>query len=96
MLVEDATHGSYQGFVLHPKWKAKRQEIIERDGGKCICCRATEDLVVHHKQYHVTPDGKKYMPWCYDNKYLATVCKKCHSKGHSLYKIPTFIINNNL
>lgn len=85
-------HGTYGQFLLMQQWKEKRSKILERDGYKCVLCGSTENLKVHHKQYHMTPTGKKYMPWCYDDKYLITLCAKCHASGHAKYKVPTFII----
>lgn len=88
-------HGSYGSLVLHPKWKAKRQQILERDNYQCVFCGSTEDLQVHHRQYHLDSQGRKYVPWNYDDKYLLTVCSRCHQKGHLLYHVPSFIINDD-
>lgn len=88
-------HGSYGALLFNPKWKEKRKKILERDGFHCIVCGSMENLEVHHKQYHVTPDGLKYAPWNYDDKFLVTICKKCHQSGHTKFKIPVFEINNS-
>lgn len=87
-------HGSYGELLWDERWREKRKRIINRDNGRCIFCGSSEDLVVHHRQYHVTEEGKKYVPWSYDDKYLITVCKKCHQAGHNKYKVPIIIIKN--
>lgn len=89
-------HGSYGALLFNPKWREKRQRILERDGFHCVICGSSENLIVHHKQYHVTPDGMKYVPWNYDDRYLITVCKNCHQSGHAKFKVPVFkVINKN-
>ena len=87
------THGSYAGLILHPKWKSKRKEIIERDNHRCIICSSKKGLQVHHRQYHFIYATKKFkVPWDYDNSLLITLCSKCHSRGHSKFKVPSLII----
>ncbi|MCM1443612.1 MAG: HNH endonuclease [Muribaculum sp.] len=86
-------HGSYGQFLLGPEWREKRRHIIERDNGKCVICGSTEELIVHHKQYHINSKGQKYFPWCYEDKYLITICKKCHIHGHARFNVPIFIID---
>lgn len=84
---------SYIEQLSDSRWKAKREEIIERDHGKCVNCGQTENLQVHHKQYHINKwTGMHYNPWEYENKYLVTLCEKCHEWGHQHYKIPNFNI----
>lgn len=45
------SHGSYGALVLHPSWKAKRKEILERDSHRCRICNSNTELQVHHRQY---------------------------------------------
>lgn len=87
-------HGSYGALLWDERWREKRQRILARDNYRCINCGSQEDLIVHHRQYHISLDGKKYVPWNYDDKYLATFCKKCHQSGHSKYDVPVRIISN--
>lgn len=88
-------HGSYNGLLLDPRWKQKRAKILERDNYQCQNCGCKDDLNVHHKQYHLfKPLNKFFPPWEYEDKYLITLCKNCHQKGHRLWKIPTKIIEN--
>lgn len=90
--MSDVIHGSYGSLLWDERWREKRQKIMDRDGHKCVICGSTDDLVVHHKQYHVTTEGKKYVPWNYDDKYLITVCKHCHQAGHRKYQVPIWTI----
>lgn len=84
---------TYETLLQNPKWLEKRKEIIVRDGNQCCCCGNKSDLQVHHRQYHIkSSTGEKKLPWNYKNKYLITLCKECHSKGHNKFKIPVFNI----
>ena len=84
---------SYEELLKAPQWKKKRGVILNRDNHKCRCCGSTNILQVHHRQYHITKKtGEKKDPWAYDNKYLITLCKACHEKGHKTYQIPQFNI----
>lgn len=87
-------HGSYGALLWDKRWREKRQRILARDDYRCVICGSGEELTVHHKQYHITPEGKKYVPWNYDDKYLITLCKHCHQSGHSKYSVPTITIHN--
>lgn len=85
-------HGSYGALLWDERWRDKRKRILARDNYECVICGNKEDLTVHHKQYHVSEDGLKYVPWDYDDKYLITLCKKCHQSGHAKYNVPIFTI----
>lgn len=85
------THGYYKELLFDKRWMEKRAQIIQRDGYKCIICGSDNHLVVHHKQYHIHRGTRiKYAPWEYDDRYLVTLCEKCHTKGHQLYDVPIF------
>jgi 5-methylcytosine-specific restriction endonuclease McrA len=74
---------------LDPKWQAKKVLILIRDNYKCRNCNSTENLQVHHRQYHFFEALKAYKdPWDYNNNLLITLCKNCHDRGHELYKVP--------
>ncbi len=86
-------HGSYGALVLHPNWKAKRKEILERDSYKCRICNSAEELHIHHRQYHFIKATKQFkVPWDYPENLLITLCSKCHNRGHSKYKVPSITI----
>lgn len=87
------THGSYAALVLHPNWKAKRKEILIRDQNRCVVCYDTNELQVHHRQYHFIKALKKFkVPWDYPDHLLITLCYKCHARGHSKFKVPSILI----
>lgn len=87
------THGSYGALILHPNWKSKRKEIIERDSFKCVICNSKKDLQVHHRQYHFVKATKKFkVPWDYPAHLLITLCSTCHARGHSKFKVPSINI----
>lgn len=82
-------HGGYGAALFDPRWKVKRKEILERDKDKCVICKSSLDLQVHHRQYHFSRRLNVFKdPWEYDNDLLITLCERCHQKGHRLYKVP--------
>lgn len=86
-------HGSYGSLLFDPRWKSKRAEIMIRDNNCCVVCSSADELQVHHRQYHFIKavNGFK-MPWAYSSHLLITLCKSCHQRGHSKFKVPTLII----
>jgi hypothetical protein len=74
----------YAEKLKDPKWKAKREEILERDGHECVYCREDHEkypdyeivkgvLDVHHRFYR---QGSE--PWEYPQEALITLCRECH------------------
>jgi hypothetical protein len=85
-------HGTYGALLFDPRWRARREQILNRDGNKCVICQSTSKLQVHHRQYQFNVKGNQFrLPWEYEDGLLLTLCESCHSRGHSKYKIP--IIN---
>lgn len=83
-------HGSYGAKLFDKRWRDYRKIILQRDGHKCVICSSESELQAHHKQYHFSElKGTFKDPWEYNNKYVITVCKKCHQKGHNRFKVPT-------
>lgn len=83
-------HGGYGATLFDPRWKARRIEILERDGRKCKICNSSEKLQVHHRQYHFSRSLNRFKdPWEYSNNLMVTLCQSCHQKGHRIYKVPT-------
>jgi hypothetical protein len=68
---------TYKQQLQTKEWKAKRLEILERDGHKCTVCESTEKLQVHHLYYRKTKKA-----WEYPNKALITLCRTCHEEEH--------------
>lgn len=87
------THGSYGSLLFDPKWRAKREIILQRDFHKCVVCGSSSDLQVHHRQYHFVVRNNQFrLPWEYEDRLLITLCESCHKRGHSKYKVPTINI----
>lgn len=86
-------HGSYGSLLFDPRWKAKRMEIIARDNCCCVICQNVDELQVHHRQYQfIKAENAFKMPWDYPHHLLITLCKSCHQRGHSKFKVPTLMI----
>lgn len=68
----------YKIALTNPLWRAKRLEILKRDGYKCTKCSKTTKLHVHHIIY-----SGEY-PWESKNEELITLCKKCHEAVHGI------------
>lgn len=83
----------YGDLLLDIRWKAKSNQIKDRDGKKCLNCGETKLLQVHHRQYHYVNALRDYKkPWDYPNDVLITLCKACHDQGHKQFKVPTIKI----
>ncbi len=77
-------------MLLTPEWKKKRLRILDRDNCKCRGCSNTKNLEVHHIHYI---QGNK--PWQVPDKYLITLCSKCHSKEHKGKNIQSFVLKKD-
>ena len=81
----------YGELLQKPEWLLKRDLIIKRDGHRCLNCGSTNNLQVHHRQYHKFSSTKYFKRPCdYKDKYLVTLCLDCHQTGHKYFKIPVF------
>ena len=90
---ETPAHGTYGALLFRPEWKAKREEILERDSRCCIVCKAVNSLQVHHRQYHfIVRQNQFKLPWDYPDHLLITICEPCHKNGHNKFKVPTINI----
>lgn len=57
-----------------PRWKALRQQALERDGYQCVRCGTRHRLEIDHVEpVRARPD----LAWSLRN--LQTLCGKCHS-----------------
>lgn len=64
----------HQEYINSPKWKAKRQMVLERDNFRCRKCGTGKNLDVHHITYeHI---GNEPL----DD--LVTLCRNCHENVH--------------
>ena len=65
---------TYKKYLDSPAWKMKRDKVIQRDGGLCVCgAQATQ---VHHKNYDNI--GKEPL------EELVALCEDCHNRVHHL------------
>ena len=68
----------YKNYLQSPAWKVKRDAVIQRDGGQCVCgAQATQ---VHHKTYKNI--GKEPL------SDLVALCQECHDRAHDPYVPP--------
>lgn len=68
---------TYAEQLKDVRWYFKRNEILLRDNNKCRKCGVTNNLHVHHKEYH-----RRQLAWEYNNIYLITLCASCHKEIH--------------
>ncbi|WP_229747191.1 HNH endonuclease [Mucilaginibacter galii] len=86
-------HGTYGQLLFDERWRTKRLDILARDRNQCIICNNTQELQVHHRQYHyIKAESQFKPPWDYPENLLITLCKKCHNRGHNKFKVPTLSI----
>lgn len=64
----------HQEYINSPKWKAKRQMVLERDNFRCRKCGTGKNLDVHHITYENI--GNEPL----DD--LVTLCRNCHEEVH--------------
>lgn len=59
-----------------------RNEVLSRDGYKCISCKSINNLIIHHKDG--TGMKSKYGSPTPNNKLnnLITLCRTCHNRVH--------------
>ena len=71
------------------KWyDGRREEVIQRDGSKCVKCGKRGNLDVHHKDGR----GRGYIGKIdNDLSNLITLCDGCHRKAHA--KRGKYILN---
>jgi hypothetical protein len=75
----------YGQKLQDPRWKLRRQEILQRDSFTCTRCKTNSNLQVHHIKY--TGD-----PWEAPDKDLVTLCAVCHKAVHGLKHLGSFIM----
>lgn len=64
---------------LHPMWRKRRKQIIQKDDFKCRQCGNTHKLVVHHLVYQ-----SGFQIWEYKDEHLVTWCENCHDTYHAV------------
>lgn len=73
---------TYKDKLKDIKWINRRNDILMKDGFKCVRCG--KDYLnggvfnIHHLIYY-----KDREPWQYDDKELITLCENCHKFVHN-------------
>lgn len=70
---------NYLEQLQTPEWKARAEQVKQRDGYKCQICGKNYILNAHHVLYE--PD---LLAWEYPDNYLITLCDTCHLYEHSI------------
>jgi hypothetical protein len=84
---------NYREKLADKRWTDKKAAILNRDGA-CTVCGTTNNLIIHHKQYHYIKRLNTFVdPWDYDDRYLVVLCRSCHERGHEQFEIPIKIID---
>lgn len=73
---------TYSEKLKHPKWQAKRLEVLKRDNFTCLGCESSENTLHVHHLYYVS--GRD--PWEYPMWSLKTLCEDCHSTSQEIAK----------
>lgn len=89
---------TYIEQLQHPKWKAKREIILERDSNKCVLCHEHNEI---HKQLHIHHRYyiNNHLAWQYPLSALVALCECCHNnyhKGNNYNNYGGFIPNKTL
>lgn len=66
---------SYRAYLNSSEWKAKRQQVLERDQYRCQGCLNTRATQVHHLTYDNVGDELLFQ--------LISVCDACHDRLHN-------------
>ena|SRR5690606_32584214 len=67
---------SYQDFLESEYWGIVRSMVMKRDGYKCIICKSTKRLQVHHDTY------RNHFKEHRNLKDLMVLCRDCHYEHH--------------
>ncbi len=68
-----------------PEWLRRRSLILDRDNHQCTSCGNKKRLDVHHLIYRFG-----FHVWEYEDQWLITLCRKCHTKTHEEKPITEF------
>jgi 5-methylcytosine-specific restriction endonuclease McrA len=70
-----ARRARYGEYLSTPAWRAKRQVVLDREGGLCQGCRSAKATQVHHLTYdHV------FNELLFE---LVALCDACHETAHA-------------
>ena len=71
------TKEAYLEYLKSDHWKKLRQEVMRRDGFRCVDCGRKNHLQAHHTFYHAELTEHVAADF-------VTVCFRCHQKRHGL------------
>lgn len=71
----DSSKIDYYDYIKTEAWQEQRLKTFKRDGFKCVCCGAAQNLEAHHITYKNL--GAEL------ETDLVTLCRKCHEGIHS-------------
>lgn len=65
---------SYAEQLADPRWRAKRDQLLEKSSSECQDCGRVRPLQVHHTYY----DSGRFA-WDYPDDCFKLLCRDCHS-----------------
>lgn len=68
----------YQSYLNGPEWAVKRRQRMSMDDFKCVACKSTKRISVHHLTY-----ARIFSEEMSD---LITLCGKCHKRAELLIR----------
>lgn len=64
----------YYSAMASPRWAVVRQQVFDRDDGKCRICGCKENLQCHHIRYQNDSGENDF----FNKRWLVTLCRPCH------------------
>lgn len=65
------------------RFGGQKQNVLDRDDNKCVLCKVSERLVIHHIDGSGGSSRKGYININNSLENLITLCYKCHQRTHS-------------
>lgn len=66
-------------FLASPEWKALRRKVIQKFGGRCLCCGRTPRNPSHINVDHIKP--RRYFPeLALEEDNLQVLCGACNKR----------------
>jgi 5-methylcytosine-specific restriction endonuclease McrA len=69
----------YQTYLQTTRWRLIREEVLCRDGYRCVICYSNKNLNCHHRCYDRIGDEQ------FGDVY--TLCADCHELFHKAGKL---------
>lgn len=68
-------------FYRSPEWRAKRQEILQRDNGECQQCKREGKFSPANTVHHIEPLLDR-PDLALEDDNLESLCPACHNREH--------------